>query len=90
MNGNRLNHIEHQTVIFALLFHLGKGILAPNLTGLYVIHRRNDGTHTGDLRDVLKGNGIAFAVPTERKFHFHSSILFLKFGIKILQAYYKS
>ena len=63
------DHVEHQPVILALLFHLGKALLRPDLARLYVIDSRNDRVHARDLGDVLQRNRIGLAIPTKRHFH---------------------
>ena len=54
VNGNGLNNIENKSVFFALLFHFFQGFLGPHFAGFNVINRGNDGTHTRNLRNILK------------------------------------
>ena len=76
VHGDGFHHVEHKAVVLALLFHFGKALLGPYLTGFYVVHSADNAVHAGDLTDVLQADGVGFAVPAERHFHRQNLLFF--------------
>ena len=68
-DGDGFDHVEDQTVGSAAVGNVLDALFGPNLTGLDVVDGRDDGTHAGNLTDILQSDRIAVTVPTEGTLH---------------------
>ena len=74
MHRNALHDLEFKPVSRGGILYCKNAFRAPYLSRRFVVNGRDYPRHLRYLRDVFKGNGIAFPVPAKCHFHMISSL----------------